>query len=87
MQHFIFLLQIFIHPRFEPSLLTGDFALLQLNNPVPYSPTIAPICLPSLNSTSFDSQLATIVGWGITEAGEISSFLREVPLSKAYFLP
>ena len=57
---------------------SGDIALLKLNKSVKYTTTIRPLCLPTNTEDTFSSQLGTTIGWGITEDGNQSEFLREV---------
>ena len=76
--HFFF--QIFFQSQWDGAELTGDLALVQLNQPVPFSQRISTVCLPSLNQTSesFARQDATVIGWGQTENGTASAVLRHV---------
>ena len=60
---------------------SGDIALLQLDQPVQYTTTIRPICLPTNPEDTYGSQVGTTIGWGITEDGAQSEFLREVELN------
>ena len=60
---------------------SGDIALIQLNQPVQFTTTIRPICLPTNAEDTYGSELGTTIGWGITEDGEQSAFLREVELN------
>ena len=57
---------------------SGDIALLKLNKSVKYTTAIRPLCLPSISDETFGTQLGTTIGWGITEDGNQSEFLREV---------
>ncbi len=42
---------------------------------------VRPVCLPSDSSLTYERQLGTTSGWGITEAGDISNVLRHVDLN------
>ena len=57
--------------------MSNDYALIQLKQPVPFSQAIAPVCLPMNDQENFANDIGTIVGWGITELGQLSSVLRE----------
>ena len=71
-------MQIFYHPLWESSILSNDFALLQLETSVPFSQAVSAVCLPTNAQETFANEVATISGWGITETGQISNVLREV---------
>ena len=73
-----YFLQIFYHPLWESSILSNDFALLQLETPVPFSQAVSAVCLPTNAQETFANEVATISGWGVTETGQISNVLREV---------
>nr|AYV89180.1 serine protease 48-like isoform X2 [Tetranychus evansi] len=62
--------KIWFDPRYDPSDLSNDFAILTLSTPVKFSQTIAPICLPKV-----ENGLSKLVvsGWGTTAAGASSS--------------
>ncbi|XP_038672809.1 coagulation factor X [Scyliorhinus canicula] len=73
-----------LHPRYDPVIYDNDIALLYLNQPVNFSISIAPICLPNENLGRLllqDGKLGTVSGWGLTfERGRSSRFLRRVQL-------
>lgn len=54
--------------------------MLKLDQPVPFSNIISPVCLPENPQDTFGRDDATIIGWGVTETGELSTFLRDVIL-------
>ena len=57
----------------------GDIALLKLDSPVEYSKKVSPICLPwSSPKQTFADMLGVAIGWGVTEDGSPSSYLRKV---------
>ena len=58
--------------------MSNDYALVQLKQSVPFSQAIAPVCLPMNDQETFANDIGTVVGWGITELGQLSSVLREV---------
>ncbi|GJQ80470.1 hypothetical protein Trydic_g12368 [Trypoxylus dichotomus] len=70
--------KIIMHPNFND---TGDelddIALLQLDSPLSYSATIAPVTLDTSTSQSIIN--VTLIGWGTTRnKGSMSNFLREL---------
>ena len=70
--------QIIYHPGWSSPDLSNDYALIELKQAVPFSQAIAPVCLPMNDQENFANDIGTIVGWGITELGQLSSVLREV---------
>nr|XP_012144316.1 PREDICTED: transmembrane protease serine 9-like [Megachile rotundata] len=74
--------------RYVVRVLTGDFsflnfdndiALLRLNERVPLSDTIRPICLPSVRDNAYVGTKAIASGWGtLHEDGKPSCLLQEV---------
>ncbi|EFN86141.1 Ovochymase-2 [Harpegnathos saltator] len=74
--------------RYVVRIMTGDFsflnfdndiALLRLNERVPLSDTIRPICLPSVLDTQYIGTNAIASGWGtLQEDGKPSCLLQEV---------
>ncbi|XP_011302034.1 trypsin-1 isoform X2 [Fopius arisanus] len=78
--------------RFVIRAITGDFnfmdydndiALLRLNDRVPLSNSIRPICLPSVKAKTYEGVKAIAAGWGtLKEDGKVSCVLQgvEVPV-------
>ncbi|XP_012215618.1 transmembrane protease serine 9-like [Linepithema humile] len=74
--------------RYVVRVMTGDFsflnfdndiALLRLNERVPLSDTIRPICLPSVYDNEYVGVNAIAAGWGtLQEEGKPSCLLQEV---------
>merc|ERR1711988_1564422 len=52
----------------------SDIAVLTLETAVPLTSSVRPICLPSLSdiSNSYEGQIATVAGYGLTEDGKTS---------------
>ncbi|XP_048460274.1 coagulation factor IX-like isoform X3 [Rhincodon typus] len=71
-----------VYPQYDPILYDNDIALLYLSQPVNFSFSIAPICLPNYNLGQLllkDGKVGTVSGWGSTyERGRSSRFLRRV---------
>ena len=58
---------------------SGDIALIKLSSPLTFSSSVRPLCLPiGLTGQTFAQETGTTIGWGTTENGEASNFLREV---------
>ena len=51
------------HRGFDMRTLYNDVAILTLNEPVEFSETIRPVCLPS-GSNLYAGQKAVVIGWG-----------------------
>ncbi|XP_018055483.1 PREDICTED: transmembrane protease serine 9-like [Atta colombica] len=74
--------------RYVVRVMTGDFsflnfendiALLRLNERVPLSDTIRPICLPTMLDNEYVDAKAIVSGWGtLKEDGKPSCLLQEV---------
>jgi len=55
-----------IHPDWDPHLTTADVALLQLSNPVTFTDTVRPICLPPRNVDLNSFKVCVDTGFGRT---------------------
>ncbi|XP_017879850.1 proclotting enzyme-like [Ceratina calcarata] len=68
------------HRGFNSRTLYNDIALLTLNEPVPFTEQIRPICLPS-GSLLYPGKIATVIGWGsLRESGPQPAILQEVSI-------
>ncbi|XP_023340029.1 ovochymase-1 [Eurytemora carolleeae] len=70
------------HPGYNDSdFMAGwDIAIIKLCNPVRFSQTVSPVCLPSMQSegTEFENLDAIVTGWGITSpSSNVSNLLLE----------
>lgn len=69
------------HKGFDSRTLYNDVAILTLDQKVPFSRAIKPICLPAPGSRQFNGLIGTVVGWGsLREMGPQPSVLQEVTL-------
>jgi len=69
------------HKGFDSRTLYSDISILTLDQPVPFSRSIRPVCLPSPSSRQYNGLTATVVGWGsLRENGPQPSVLQEVTL-------
>ncbi|XP_011302141.1 uncharacterized protein [Fopius arisanus] len=74
--------RVILHNNFYSDDLhdTDDIALLELKNPVKFTETIQPICLPAKGS-EYTGQDVKVAGWGrVKSGGEASSVLQEATL-------
>ena len=56
----------------------NDFSILTLAEPLTFSSVVAPVCLPSLVSSLYTGEVATVTGWGrTTMGGSVSPVLLE----------
>jgi len=46
---------------------TYDFAILELETPVPFSLKMSPACLPGADNTNLVDEIVIVTGWGATE--------------------
>ncbi|CAH0752052.1 unnamed protein product [Diatraea saccharalis] len=73
-----FVLRAISH-KFTLSTFDNDIALLRLNERVPITDAIKPICLPSIKDNLYVGVQALAAGWGsLTEEGKVSCTLQEV---------
>ncbi|PNF38228.1 hypothetical protein B7P43_G12389 [Cryptotermes secundus] len=70
---------VLFHSHFHPFLLTNDIALLHLDEPVAFSRSIQPVCLPDPGEM-YTGRRSEVVGWGITAfpMGEPSPVLQKL---------
>lgn len=61
---------------YDPIYLKDDFAVIELATPVPFTPTIRPICLP-VDYNLFPSSEGTVTGWGEDGVGGTVTVLQE----------
>ncbi|XP_053326551.1 serine protease 33-like [Spea bombifrons] len=60
---------IYIHPTYKRAGSSGDIALIKLQNPVPYTDYMLPVCIPA-SDVVFPSGLSCFVtGWGSIRQG------------------
>ncbi|KAI5712689.1 hypothetical protein M8J75_010471 [Diaphorina citri] len=77
--------KVLTHPKYNAQGAKShdhDIALLKLDAPLEFKPTVSPVCLPQLGE-KFTQRTGTVVGWGrVEESGQIASDLRatQVPV-------
>lgn len=59
----LLLTNIVIHEKFN-NHMSNDIAILKLKYPVPWSPLVQPICLPTINFRPTIGTMCWVVGWG-----------------------
>jgi len=68
--------RIFHHPNYNIlkrgryEWATFDFAILELETPVPFDDTMLPACLPGQTTSNLVDEKIIVSGWGIIEDGE-----------------
>jgi len=68
-----------IAQKFDFSNFDNDCALLRLNERVPMTTEIRPICLPKNEENTYAGQMGLVAGWGtLKEDGKPSCLLQEV---------
>ncbi|KFB44697.1 AGAP008183-PA-like protein [Anopheles sinensis] len=70
------------HRGFDSRTLYNDVAVLTMDQPVPFTKQVRPICLPAAdNSRAYNGLTATVIGWGsLRENGPQPAILQEVNL-------
>ncbi|XP_044160575.1 serine protease 27-like [Bufo gargarizans] len=61
--------QVIIHPTFSGEGSSGDIALVQLEEPVNFSPHVLPVCLPPKTLKLAEGTLCWATGWGDIKDG------------------
>merc|ERR1719423_589765 len=70
------------HPDYNDNTLDNDYSILTLAQPVKFSTTVAPACLPADNSKDFAGEMATVSGWGtLSSGGNQPTVLNEVDVT------
>jgi len=70
------------HPNYNSNNLDNDFSILTLSEPVQFSTSVSPACLPGSTSELYGGRKATVSGWGTTSAGgNQPTTLREVEVT------
>ena len=70
------------HPSYDSGSLEYDYSILTLSDPVTFSRTMAPVCLPADVSSLYTGEVATVTGWGTTSSGgALAPRLREVDVT------
>merc|ERR1719468_983568 len=69
-------------PKYNSNNFKYDYSILELAEPVTFSASIAPACLPSDTSKDFAGELATVSGWGtLTSGGNQPAVLHSVDVT------
>ncbi|XP_057605681.1 suppressor of tumorigenicity 14 protein isoform X3 [Hippopotamus amphibius kiboko] len=69
--------RIISHPFFNDFTFDYDIALLQLEQPVEYSATVRPICLPDAAHTFPAGKAIWVTGWGHTQEGGTGALILQ----------
>nr|ACU65942.1 prophenoloxidase-activating factor [Eriocheir sinensis] len=80
--------QVITHPKFNPSNLHNDYALLKLEYPVELSLNVNPICLDNSPSIKDPKHDCVVTGWGkdrFGKAGVFQNVLKKIDLPFYYF--
>jgi secreted trypsin-like serine protease len=70
-----------IHPQYNNVTLQNDVAIIKLKSALTFSDRVSPVCLPPPNShSSLYGKNVVATGWGVTQGGNISTFLQQAQL-------
>nr|XP_006818365.1 PREDICTED: uncharacterized protein LOC100377183 [Saccoglossus kowalevskii] len=73
--------EVHIHPIFSMNRFHNDIALMKLEQPLVYSDSILPVCLPQANFTVSEGDYAWATGWGtVWEYGRVPMVLQEAKI-------
>merc|ERR1712130_718766 len=76
------LLPVFASSSSSCRIWDHDIAIITLAQPVEFSDSVAPVCLPASSSSNYDGATATATGWGtLSSGGSQPSILQEVDLT------
>ena len=67
-------------PLYNSTSLQYDFSILTLAQPVTFTDTVSPACLPSDVSQDYAGQEAAVIGWGHKEENKTHYGSRPVPV-------
>ena len=56
-------------PNNNSQTVYSDFAILRLAQPVTFSATLSPVCLPAAATTTYSGYTSTATGWGDLSSG------------------
>ena len=74
--------EIIQDPNYNSGTTNSDYSILRLAQPVAFSSTVSPACLPADRSATFDNTVATVTGWGtLSSGGNQPSVLHEVDVT------
>lgn len=60
--------EIIKHPTYVSRQVADDIALILLESPVEWGPSVQPVCLPEAGVVeSFSGRMGTVAGWGWTD--------------------
>ncbi|KAJ9599077.1 hypothetical protein L9F63_010444 [Diploptera punctata] len=65
-----------VHPNYDPTTFVNDIGIIRLNEDVPFSDLVRPICLPldaELQKRNFERNYPYLAGWGSLEFNGPSS--------------
>jgi len=72
-----------IHPDFKRDNNENDIAIITLQTNIIFSSRVQPVCLwksDKIDLQNLVGKPGTVVGWGLTEKGQISNALQEAKL-------
>lgn len=73
--------EIIIHPNYNPNTLNNDLALLRLSQPLNFDARVKPIALTSNSALTNPGISALLTGWGLTaNSGNPSLILQELEM-------
>ncbi|MGH0183649.1 UNVERIFIED_CONTAM: hypothetical protein FKN15_012496 [Acipenser sinensis] len=69
---------ITVHPNYNPFTFDNDVAVLELSDPLEFSSTVYPLCLPDATHTFPAGKSCFVTGWGaLAESGPLANILQK----------
>merc|ERR1712002_124881 len=56
--------KFYVHQNYSSRTVDNDIAVIELAEPVPYSPDVMPVCMPNA-SLDYTGSMAYVAGWGL----------------------
>lgn len=69
--------EIFIHPNYNKTEYDSDIAIISLSDDAILNKYVQPICLWKSDFSEVVGKTGTVVGWGLTQNGTLSTVLQQ----------
>ena len=73
--------EVIKHYHYNTATLDNDYAILRLSQPVSFTNSVSPACLPDNWKKTYNGVSATATGWGKTDWGGVANTLQEADVT------